>query len=904
MATVIDLSAALASTFSHDANIRQQAEQHLDHLKESNFPGYLASITNELGNEERADDIRQAAALQLKNSVDAKDAARRQDLMLKWQGTDAALKQHIRDVLLRCLHSPKGDVRKTTALVIAKIANIDIQSNAWPTLIPTLLNNMAAQPPAPVGTRQATLTTFGYICEEIDESLLSSENVNMILTAVVAGMGESEQDEVRLAAITALTNAIHLARNNFEVETERNYLMTVVCKCTLASSQPMRVAAFQCLQQIADNYYSKLQSYMTELYGLSTKSIKDDEDEVATQAIEFWSTVAEYELDMMDDGKDDQCKNFTASAAEYLLPLMLECLTKQDEEALEDEGTWNRAMAAGFFLKLLARICKDRVVPQVLPFVTGNISSPDWHFREAATFAFGSIMEGPSPASLDQFVRAGLPFLTNALKDQHRVVRETTAWALGQVFEHLHGNEAENQHPIVPKESIPALLSALVASLKDEPRVVYYVCDALRYLALGFQSPDGETTPLSPYLKDLVQNLYEAAERFRRDQCDAAVGHWDPREGAKAQIAAFEAINDLVRSSARDTLEFVGTLLQVVLSAINANLETQITTHQAAEKMATLQGQFCGMLQVCMERLCRSDDARAALIPFRDKIMETLLQVMARTQSGAGVHEEAMLAVGTFTVAVGSDFEKYLPGFMPFVRAGLQDHMQWQVCLSTVGVLGDLCRAVGTAIWPYCDELVSIVLANLGSPNVHRNIKPELLTVLGDMAFAIEGNFAKYLDAVLTILRQAMAMSIQMVSSGDYDTYDYNNMLRRGIMDAFSGIVQGLADDLTKGTNLGPASRDRLMAELPAVFQFVSSIGADKTGGDTYDEDVARAAISLLGDMCSVLPGAGVALANSSSKEWTQVIQFILSCGDDSLSSNNVNWAIEVLRKATNGAYF
>ncbi|PNH10776.1 Importin subunit beta-1, partial [Tetrabaena socialis] len=146
-------------------------------------------------------------------------------------------------------------------------------------------------------------------------------------------------------------------------------------------------------------------------------------------------------------------------------------------------------------------------------------------------------------------------------------------------------------------------------------------------------------------------------------------------------------------------------------------------------------------------------------------IMETLLKVLARTQSGAGVHEEAMLAAGTFTVAAGEHFQKYLQQFMPFVRAGLQDHMQWQVCLSTVGVLGDVSRAVGQAVFPYCDELVSIILTNLGSPSVHRNIKPELLTVLGDCALAIESNFSKYLDAVLTILRQAMVMSVQMVSS-------------------------------------------------------------------------------------------------------------------------------------------
>lgn len=91
-------------------------------------------------------------------------------------------------------------------------------------------------------------------------------------------------------------------------------------------------------------------------------------------------------------------------------------------------------------------------------------------------------------------------------------------------------------------------------------------------------------------------------------------------------------------------------------------------------------------------------------------------------------------------------------------------------------------------------------------------------------------------------------------TSTDYDTYDYNNLLRRGIIDAFSGIAQGFVEDISKGTNSGPVTRERLTAELPAVYQFLASIGADKNGGDTYDEDVAKAAISLLGDLLIVLP--------------------------------------------------
>jgi len=56
---------------------------------------------------------------------------------------------------------------------------------------------------------------------------------------------------------------------------------------------------------------------------------------------------------------------------------------------------------------LLGRFLQDAMVPIVLPFVTENIG----RLREAATFAFGSILEGPSPRALADVVRQGMGFL-------------------------------------------------------------------------------------------------------------------------------------------------------------------------------------------------------------------------------------------------------------------------------------------------------------------------------------------------------------------------------------------------------------------------------------------------------------------------------------------------------------
>ena len=66
------------------------------------------------------------------------------------------------------------------------------------------------------------------------------------------------------------------------------------------------------------------------------------------------------------------------------------------------------------------------------------------------------------------------------------------------------------------------------------------------------------------------------------------------------------------------------------------------------------------------------------------KIMETLLRIFQFRSSN--VHEEAMLAVGSFTYAVGRNFVKYLPQFSQYLKTGLTNYQEWQVTTVTATV--------------------------------------------------------------------------------------------------------------------------------------------------------------------------------------------------------------------------
>ncbi|PQQ12671.1 importin subunit beta-1 [Prunus yedoensis var. nudiflora] len=148
--------------------------------------------------------------------------------------------------------------------------------------------------------------------------------------------------------------------------------------------------------------------------------------------------------------------------------MLLETLLKQEENLDQDHNIWNIAMAGRTCLKLVARTVGDAILPLVMPFVEANIAKPDWHCREAAAFAFGSIIEGPTTEQLSGLVHAGLDFLLTLMKDENNHVKDTTAWTLSCIFELLH-------HPA---------RGFSVISADNLPRVVEYCWKARRMLQM------------------------------------------------------------------------------------------------------------------------------------------------------------------------------------------------------------------------------------------------------------------------------------------------------------------------------------------------------------------------------------------------------------------------------------
>jgi len=432
------------------------------------------------------------------------------------------------------------------------------------------------------------------------------------------------------------------------------------------------------------------------------------------------------------------------------------------------------------------------------------------------------------------------------------LVKDSAAWTIGRICQ-LH------TQAVIGKLS--DVVQSLLESLRDEPRISSKVCWAIHNLAEAQEDVvDKSTGPLSPYFEGLVETLINVTDR-------------DDAEESFLRSSAYEALNLLIQNSAKDCLKSITVLLPVFLDRLEKTFLKEILSNDDKEERSELQGHLCGALQACTQKL------EGEIRPFGDRMMTLFLKVFEST--AASVREEALMAVGAVANAMDSDFERYMPSFHKWLEFALSNWEEYQVCGVAVGVVGDICRALGEKILPYCDVIVGHLLANLRNPNINRVVKPPILSCFGDIALAISGKFEKYLSIVMNMLQQASATSIPDLT--DYDFVDYVNQLREDIFEAYTSIIQGLRTD---------NKAELFLPHVEHVVGFVGAVWNDRTRTDA----VTRGAVGVLGDLAHGL-GANPKVKAILQHEMVQTI-INESCNSNVPQTRDVaKWAKSVIAK-------
>ncbi|KAH8886839.1 ARM repeat-containing protein [Thozetella sp. PMI_491] len=864
-----DINTVLANSLAPDATLRNAAEQQLAQAAETNFSQYLATLVQELANEGAQGHIRAAAGIALKNAFTSREYARQAAVQGKWLNeTDQDTKTRVKELAVQTLSSANGQAGQAASQVVASIAAIELPRNQWPDLMHTLVRNVSE---GEQHLKQASLTTIGFICESQDPELRNSlvTHSNAILTAVVQGARKEEPSiDVRLAAITALGDSLEFVGNNFKHEGERNYIMQVVCEATQAEDSRIQQGAFGCLNRIMALYYENMRFYMEKaLFGLTILGMKSDDEDVAKLAVEFWSTVCEEEIAIEDDNAQvesaEQMRayyNFSRVATNEVVPVLLTLLTKQDEDAADDE--YNISRAAYQCLQLYSQAVGATIIPPVIQFVEGNLRSEDWHLRDAAVSAFGAIMDGPDEKVLEPIVRSGMQPLINMMNDPSVHVKDSTAYALGRITESC-------SDAIDPAQHLDPLINSLFNGLMSNPKMASSCCWALMNLAERFGgSPDGNSNPITPYFNQSVGNLVTVTERLDAE--------------AVVRTAAYEVLNVFVQSAANESLPTIASLSDVILKRLEETvpMQSQVVSVEDKITLEDMQTSLCTVLQAIIQRLDKE------VAPQGDRSMQILLQLLSTASGKSSVPEAVFATISALANALEEAFIKYMDAFVPFLHNALGNEDEPSLCSMAIGLVSDITRSLGEQSQPYCDQFMNYLLKNLQSTTLANQFKPAILQCFGDIASAISGHFEKYLSVVAQVLQQASTVTAS--PEGSYEMFDYVISLREGIMDAWGGIIGALRSS---------GKTQVLQPYVESIFQLLNSIASDMN----RSEALMRAAMGVIGDLADAYPGGE--LVEAFRQDWVSALIKETRTNRDfsSRTTDTARWAKEQVKRQIGG---
>lgn len=862
----MDVNQVLLNTFSADAGIRGAAEQQLIQAAETNFSEYLVTLVQELANEEAQGPVRAAAGIALKNAFTTREYARLNDIQEKWLQQELETKTRVKDLTLKTLGSANSQAGTTAAQVVASIAAVELSRQQWPELMPTLVQNVGE---GSSHLKQASLTTIGFICESQDTELRASlvQHSNAILTAVVQGARKEEQNaDVRLAAIYALGDSLEFVDSNFKNEGERNYIMQVICEATQAPDTRIQQGAFGCLNRIMALYYELMRFYMEKaLFGLTIMGMKSGEEDVAKLAVEFWSTVCEEEIAIEDDNAQienvDQMReifHFCAVATNEVVPVLLTLLTKQDEDASDDE--YNISHAAYQCLQLYAQCVGGAVIQPVLGFVEANLRHDDWHNRDAAVSAFGAIMEGPEKKIIAPIIKQALPVIIKMMEDPSIHVMDSTAYALGRITEAC-------SDAIDTETSLPQLIKSLFHGLVASPKMAASCCWALMNLAERFSGEIGcQQNPLTTHFNDSISHLLQVTQRSDADN--------------QLRTAAYEVLNTFVQNSASDSLPAVASLSEIIIKRLEDTvpLQSQVVSVEDKITLEEMQTSLCNVLLAILQRLEKE------VAPLATHVMTILLQILSTSSAKSSVPDAVFAAVSGLANALEDGFAPYMEPFSPYLYNALGNQEEPALCSMAIGLVSDITRSMGAQCQPYCDTFMNYLLNNLRSSALSNQFKPAILQCFGDIAGAIGGHFETYLSVVAQVLQQAAG--VQAGSDGSFEMFDYVVSLREGIMDAWGGIIGAMKAD-GKTTLLQPY--------VESIFSLLNIIATDQNKSDA----LMRSSMGIIGDISEAFPHGE--FAQFYRAEWlTQMIKETRQNRDYQFRTiETARWAREQVRRQT-----
>lgn len=506
----------------------------------------------------RAEDwqgIRSIAAITLKNNVRTEYA--------KISAESLAL---IQSTVLVLLHDKSASVRNLAGNVITELVTKG-GILAWPNLLVTLIALVGnANGSTAVEAQEGAMQALAKICEDnkkmLDRDIQGQRPLSILIPKLIT-FTSSELPKIRSLAIGSVN--VFVPHKSEAVLANLDNLLNRLFALAHDDSAEVRRQVCRAFVQIIEICPDKILPHLAGVvdYMLQQQQ-KTDDEELATDAAEFWLTVGEHQelwqslepyltkiipvllqsmvysgedIALLEGGADDDdeedrqedikpafatSKNAkgasngvppSASGDQYSKASDMEDDVEDGEieESDDDDGDeapedrWNLRKCSAAALDVFATDFRGAVFGIILPYLTDNLKSPDWPLREAAVLALGAVADGCMEV-VSPHLPELVPYLITLLRDAEPLVRQITCWTLGRYSSWASSLGTAEQR----KQYFEPMMEGLLTRMLDRnKRVQEASASAMAHL----EEKAGAT--LTPYCGPIISQFVQCFGKYK-----------------------------------------------------------------------------------------------------------------------------------------------------------------------------------------------------------------------------------------------------------------------------------------------------------------------------------------------------------------------------------------------------
>ncbi|KAF3761415.1 ARM repeat-containing protein [Cryphonectria parasitica EP155] len=402
-----------------------------------------------------------------------------------WEKIPVEQKGSVRQHLVEaCMKEQNARCRHSESRLIASIANLDLDEDAWPELIPSLFTLANG---GDVSHREVGSYIIYAILEENPTHF--AEKVRELLALLSSTIKDPQSRDVRVNTVMSIGAVLMLVEpeeDEAAVSAIQQLIpsMVDVLKDAVESGDDERSKqSFEVFQQflayepiLLAPHLRDLMVFMAEL-AVNTNADAD----VRCQALAFLAQTVRYRRMKVQAMKD--------MGAQLTLKSM-EILTEIDDDEDEDEITPARA-ALSLVDQLASDLPPRQVVVPLLDALPKFASSENSGFRKAGVLALGTVAEG-APDFVSTQLKTIMPIVLRLLNDPDSGVRHTALIGLTRIADEMSEELSADRDALVEAllKNIQAasVETADASAAKKNVEILRCACAALDALATGFDS--------------------------------------------------------------------------------------------------------------------------------------------------------------------------------------------------------------------------------------------------------------------------------------------------------------------------------------------------------------------------------------------------------------------------------